>query len=214
MLIEHQGKRPRIHPTAYVAPTAVISGDVEIGAETRILHYAVVTSEGAPVMIGSNCVVMEHAVVRGAGGRSRSFPATIGDYVLIGPHAYVVGCTIEDRCFIATGALIFNGAHIKRGCTVTLQGIVHVGTTLEAGTRVPLEHVAIGTPATIFRPDETEPMMAALGAQAFGRTVFGIETDGRPEVEIREEYAARYSRALASHLADVLIDSSSIETTQ
>lgn len=205
MLIEHQGKRPRIHPTAYVAPTAVISGDVEIGAESRVLHGAVITAEGAPVSIGSQCVVMEQAVIRGAGGRSRRFPTAIGDYVLVGPHAYLVGCTIEDRCFIATAALVFNGAHIKRGCTVTLQGIVHIGTTLEEGMHVPLQHVAIGTPATIFRPGDTEAMMAALRRQGFAGMVFGIELEGKSEAEVKEEYAGRYARALAAHRVDSVL---------
>lgn len=202
MLIEYQGKQPRIHPTAYVAPTAVISGDVEVGAESRILHGAVITAEGASVCLGNHCVVMECAVIRGAGGRSRQFPASIGDYVLVGPHAYLVGCTIEDRCFIATAALIFNGAHIKRGCTVTLQGIVHIGTTLEEEMHVPLQHVAIGTPATIFQPGDTEAMMAALLRQGFAHTVFGINLDGKSEAEVKEEYASRYARALAAHRGD------------
>jgi carbonic anhydrase/acetyltransferase-like protein (isoleucine patch superfamily) len=149
---------------------------------------------------------MEHAVIRGAGGKSRQFPAAVGDYTLIGPHAYVVGCTIDDRCFIATAALIFNGARIKRGCTVTLQGIVHIGTTLEEGQHVPLQHVAIGTPATIFQPGDTAAMMEALRRQGFARTVFGIELEGKSEAEVKEEYAATYVRALAAHHMDRILD--------
>jgi carbonic anhydrase/acetyltransferase-like protein (isoleucine patch superfamily) len=205
MLIEHQGKRPRIHPTAYIAPTAVISGEVEIGAECRILHGAVITAVGAPVRVGSHCVVMEHAVIRGSGGRSRRFPTSLGDYVLVGPHAYLVGCAIEDRCFIATTALVFNGAHIKRGCTVTLQDIVHIGTALEEGMHVPLQHVAIGTPATMFQPGDTDAMMAALQRQGFAGMVFGIDLEGKSDAEVKEEYAAKYVRALAAHLADRMV---------
>jgi carbonic anhydrase/acetyltransferase-like protein (isoleucine patch superfamily) len=206
MLIEHQGQQPRIHPTAYIAPTAVISGDVEIGEESRVLHGAIITSEGAPVSIGRYCIVMELAVIRGAGGKGRSFPVSVGDYTLIGPHAYVVGCTIEDRCFIATGTMVFNGAHVKRASTVTLGGIVHIGTTLEEGQTVPLQHVAIGTPATIFPPSETETMMEALGRQGFRQMVFGIEVEGKSRAEILEESARKYSRALAAHRLDVLLE--------
>jgi carbonic anhydrase/acetyltransferase-like protein (isoleucine patch superfamily) len=210
MLIEHQGKRPRIHPTAYVAPTAVISGDVEIGEESRILHGAVLTSEGAPITIGKNCIVMEYAVIRGAGGKARSFPASIGDHTLVGPHSYLVGCTIEEMCFIATGSLVFNNAHIKRGCTVTLQGIVHIGTTLEEGQHVPLQHVAIGAPATIFRPGDTEAMMVVLRGQNFGPTVFGMTTYGRTETGDQEEQyrkgVERYIAALGAHRVDKILD--------
>ncbi len=70
---------------AYIAPTAAASGDIEIGAERRILHGSVITAEGAPVRIGSRCVVMEQAMSRGAGGRSWRFPTSI--YVAIGTPA-------------------------------------------------------------------------------------------------------------------------------
>src|SRR5262249_6708019 len=106
MIIEHRGKRPDIHPSAYIAPNAVVSGDVPIGPNARILFGAVVTSEGAPVVIGKGAVIMENAVIRGAGGRTRRFPATIGDYVLVGPNAYVSGATLEYRAFVATGAIV------------------------------------------------------------------------------------------------------------
>lgn len=209
MLIEHGGKRPRIHPTAYVAPTAVVSGDVEIGEESCVLHGAVLTSEGAPVSIGRYCTIMECAVIRGAGGRTRSFPASIGDFTLVGPHAYLVGCTVEDRCFVATGTMVFNRAHLKRASTVTLGGIVHIGTTLEEEQVVPLQHVAIGTPATVFAPSETEPMMKALEEQGFRKMVFGVDTEGQGRDEVIEASARRYIRALAAHRMDVVLDDES-----
>jgi carbonic anhydrase/acetyltransferase-like protein (isoleucine patch superfamily) len=213
MIIEHQGKRPRIHPDAYVAPTAVISGDVEIGEECRIQHGAVITAEGAPIRIGRYCVVMENAVIRGAGGKQQAFPVSVGDYTLIGPHAYVVGCTIEAYCFIATGSMVFNNAHLKQGCTVTLGGIVHIGTTLEEGQAVPLQHVAIGTPATIFAPSETEPMMKKLAQQGFMNKVFGI-APGEQRVETIEAMAHKYARGLATHRDDVLITGSDVGNMQ
>jgi gamma-carbonic anhydrase len=70
MLIEHRGKRPRVHPTAYVAPTAVLCGDVRIGPDARVLFGAVVTAEDGRVEIGARCVVMEHALVRGRDGHA------------------------------------------------------------------------------------------------------------------------------------------------
>ena len=116
MLIEHQGKRPRIHESAWVAPNAVISGDVTIGAESRVLFGAVITAEGGPVAIGAQAIVMETAVIRG----SRRHPVRLGDHVLVGPHAHLTGCTIEDDVFIATGASVFNGAVIEHGAQVRI----------------------------------------------------------------------------------------------
>ena len=65
MLLDHRGKRPSIHDTAYVAPTAVVCGDVSIGEGSRILFGAVIVAEGGSVEIGDYCIVMENAVIRG-----------------------------------------------------------------------------------------------------------------------------------------------------
>ena len=67
MLIEHEGKRPQLAESAYVAPTAVVCGDVTVGEDARILFGAVLTAEGGPVVLGNRCIVMEHAVIRGRG---------------------------------------------------------------------------------------------------------------------------------------------------
>ena len=64
MLYEHLGARPRIHDTAVVAPTAVISGDVEIGPNCQVLHGAVITAEGGPIRLGEHVIVMENALIR------------------------------------------------------------------------------------------------------------------------------------------------------
>ena len=64
MLVEHRGRSPEVHPSAWVAPTAVVCGDVSIGADTRVLFNAVVTAEDGRVEIGERCVVVEHALVR------------------------------------------------------------------------------------------------------------------------------------------------------
>ena len=87
MLLEHRGRRPRIHESAYVAPTAVICGDVTIGEDCQILFGAVLVAEGGPVVIGSNCIIMEYAVVRG----TSSHPTHLGDHVLVGPHTHLTG---------------------------------------------------------------------------------------------------------------------------
>ncbi|MEE8545684.1 MAG: gamma carbonic anhydrase family protein, partial [Alphaproteobacteria bacterium] len=108
MLLEHAGKRPHVHESAYVAPTAVLSGEVSIGAGSRVLFGAVLTAEGGPVSIGGHCIVMENAVIRG----TRHHPARLGDHVLVGPRAYLTGCEVADCAFLATGATVFNGARI------------------------------------------------------------------------------------------------------
>ena len=74
MLVEHRGARPVVDPSAYVAPTAVLCGDVRVAADARVLFGAVVTAEDGRVEIGARCVIMENALV---GGRA-AHPARLG----------------------------------------------------------------------------------------------------------------------------------------
>ena len=74
MLIDHEGRRPRVHPSAYVAPTAVLCGDIRVGPDCRVLFGAVLTDDGGPVELGESSIVMETAVLRG----TRRDPSAIG----------------------------------------------------------------------------------------------------------------------------------------
>jgi carbonic anhydrase/acetyltransferase-like protein (isoleucine patch superfamily) len=152
MLLEHRGKRPRVHESAYVAPTATICGDVTIGENSRVLFGAVIVAEGGPVEIGAECIVMENAVIRG----TRRHPTRIGNHVLVGPRAYLTGCVIEDNVFLATGATIFNGARIGTRAEVRINGVVHLKTNLPPDALVPIGWVAVGDPAEILPPHEHE----------------------------------------------------------
>jgi carbonic anhydrase/acetyltransferase-like protein (isoleucine patch superfamily) len=116
MLINHARLTPTIHPSAYVAPTAVVSGEVEVGPGARILFGAVLSSEGGPIEVGPGCVIMEHAVLRG----TARHPTRLGLEVLVGPHAYVSGAHIGDHVFVATGAMVFNGAVLGPAALTTV----------------------------------------------------------------------------------------------
>ena len=109
MIVSSGTKKPKIHSSAYVAPSATISGDVTIGADCAVLHGAVIVAEGAAVTIGKETVVMENAVLKASGGSACEFPLTIGDRCIVGPHAYVVGATIGSGCFVGAGARVSNG---------------------------------------------------------------------------------------------------------
>lgn len=197
MLLQHEGKRPRIHETAYVAPTATVCGDVTIGPESRVLFGAVLAAEGGPVTIGSHVIVMEQAVVRG----TRRHPARVGDHVLIGPRAYLSGCTVEDCVFIATNTSIFNGARLGTRSEVRINGVVHVNSVVPAGATVPIAWIAVGDPAEILPPQEHERIWAIQKQLEFSKTVFGLDR-APAEQTIMPELTRRYARALARHRAD------------
>lgn len=117
MIISSGTKKPNVHASAYVAPTATVSGDVTIEEGCAVLFGAVISAEGAPVVVGANSVVMENAVVKSSGGKVMQFPCTIGESCIIGPGAYVVGATIEPGAFIASGAQVRNGQTIAENST-------------------------------------------------------------------------------------------------
>ena len=169
MLIEHRGARPTVDPSAYVAPTAVLCGDVHVGPEARILFGAVLTAEDGRVEVGARCVVMENAVVRGRDGH----PATIGDDVMVGPHAHVNGSTVGDGCFIATGASVFPGSRIGDGAEVRINGVVQVNTVLAPDAIVPIGWVAVGDPAEILSPDRHDEIWAIQKELDFVGTLYG-----------------------------------------
>src|SRR5919108_6071847 len=173
MLLEHRGKAPSVDPSAYVAPTAVLCGDVRVGPDARVLFGAVLTAEDGAITIGARCVVMEHALIR---GRERH-PARIGDDVLIGPQAHVNGTTIGDGCFIATGAALFPGARVGAGSEVRIHGVVQVNTVLAPGSTVPIGWVAVGDPARILPPDRHDDIWAIQQPLDFPQWVYGLDRD-------------------------------------
>ncbi len=203
MLVEHRKNKPFVDDTAVIAPTAVISGDVHIGAGTVILAGAVVTAQGAPVRIGESCVIMENAVLRGAGKHS----TTLGNYVLVGPNSHVTGATIGHRVFVATGAAIFNGAALEEGTVVAINAVVHIGTICPAGTLVPIGHIAFGDPARIVSPSDAPSIHKEIAAFGFTKSVFGFEAKSLVDPSTIEELCHRYSRALSRHRDDRVIDS-------
>ncbi|HYT25266.1 MAG TPA: gamma carbonic anhydrase family protein, partial [Actinomycetota bacterium] len=149
MLVEHRGARPSVHPTAYVAPNAVLCGDVRVGEDARVLFGAVLTAEDGTVEVGARCVVMEHALLRGRADH----PVRIGDDVLVGPHAHVNGAEIGDGAFLATGVSVFPGARVGARAEVRVGAVVHVNSSLPPEATVPIGWVAVGVPAQVLPPE-------------------------------------------------------------
>lgn len=191
MLLRHRDAAPNIDPGARVAPTASICGEVTIGANTSVGFGAVIVAESGPVRIGANCVIMENAVIRGVKGH----PVTLGDNVLVGPHAYLVGCEVEENAFLATGTTVFNGARIGAGAEVRINGVVHLRSVLPPGATVPINWVAVGDPAQILPPDRHDDIWMVQKPLDFPKYVFGVD---RPadDSSMMSQIMPRYAAAL------------------
>lgn len=197
MFLRHDGHEPTVHESAYVAPNATLSGDVRVGPDCRVLFGAVLTAEGGPVILGEGCIVMENAVLRG----TPRDPVTVGAHVLVGPGAYLCGCTVADDVFLATGTRVFNGARIGTRSEVRINGVVHLRTTLEPDSLVPIGWVAVGTPAEILPPDHHDRIWSVQRELDFPGYVFGLERPPDGE-SIMPAMSRRYGRALAAHRDD------------
>ena len=176
----------QIDPTAWVAPTAVITGDVTIGPRSRVLHLAVVNGDLGPVTIGSEVIVMEHALLRGRADH----PMVIGDAVLVGPHTHLNGTTIEDEVFIATGVSMFPGSRAGTRCELRINSVVHVNSVLEPDTVLPIGWIAAGQPAQLFSPDRHDELWAVQEPLDFPGTVYGVPRGTSMREIMRRQCAA------------------------
>ena len=194
--MRHLGKVPSVHPKAYVAPTAVLSGEVSIGAASCVLHGAVLGAEGGPVQVGAGWVIMENAVLRGTLRRS----LVMGDRVLAGPHAQLTGGGIAHEVFIAADAMVLSGARLGRVASVAVGAVVHLGAIVAPQAQIPTGWVAVGDPARAYPPGQAGPIRAGLAEAgwSFLPLVFGVnDADGRRD-QLRAALQ-RYTAAMGRH---------------
>ena len=164
------------------------------------MHGAQVVAESGSISIGRECIIMENAVLRS----SARHPLKIGNNCLFGPNAHVVGCTVEDEVFVATGAAVFHSARLGKGSEVRINGVVHLKTHLAAGETVPIGWVAVGNPARVLSPSEHERIWEIQEPLDFPQTVYGLQ---RSEATMKK-ITRRLSKALRSHSTDQTITQS------
>jgi carbonic anhydrase/acetyltransferase-like protein (isoleucine patch superfamily) len=148
-LISFGGKAPRIDAAAFVAPGAVLIGDVEIGPEASIWYNCVLRGDCNRIRIGARSNVQDGSVIHvdppGPGRPEGGFPAIIGEDVLIGHMAMVHGCILHDRAFVGLGAIVMDGCEIEGG------GMLAAGALLAPGRRIPAGQLWAGRPAKYVR---------------------------------------------------------------
>ena len=144
MIIEYRGKRPKIAATAFVAPTAVLIGDVEVGEESSIWFGTVLRGDNGPIRVGKRTSVQDNSVIHVSEGCS----TVIGDGCTIGHAVVMEDCTIEDGALIGSNAVVLNGA------IVGTKSLIGAGSVVAANAIIPPRVVAAGAPAKIKKPLE------------------------------------------------------------
>lgn len=139
MIIEYRGKRPKIAPSAFVAPSAVLIGDVEVGPESSIWFGTVLRGDNGPIRVGARTSIQDNAVVHVSEGGG----TFIGDEVTVG-H-----CAVMEDCKIETHALIGSNATLLNGCTVGEGALIAAGSVVGQDAKIPARVVAAGAPASV-----------------------------------------------------------------
>jgi len=131
-----------IDPSAYIAPTAVVLGDVHLGRDASVWYNAVVRGDLAAITIGNGTNIQDLSVVHVDEG----VPCVIGSRVGVGHRAILHGCTVEDDCLIGMGSILLNRVHVGAG------SVIGAGAVVPEGMRIPPGSLVLGVPARVVRP--------------------------------------------------------------
>ena len=142
MIVEYNGKRPKVHPSAFIAPTAVLIGDVEIGEESSIWFGAVLRGDNGPIRIGARTSIQDNAVVH-----VTTF-TRIDDDVTVGHAAVMEDCHVKAHALIGSNAVLLNGCIIGEG------SLVAAGSVVGENVEIPDHVLAAGAPAKVKKAIE------------------------------------------------------------
>lgn len=132
------GKSPRVGANCFVAETAALIGDVEIGERSSVWYGSVLRGDVYYIRIGREVSVQDNTVIHVTSGRH---PTLVGNRVTIGHNVVLHGCTVEDECIIGMGAVVLDRARISKHC------IVGAGALVTPGTEIPEGTLVLGSPA-------------------------------------------------------------------
>ncbi|GAA1900545.1 gamma carbonic anhydrase family protein [Lapillicoccus jejuensis] len=140
-LLSFGDHQPRVDPTAWVAGSAELVGDVTLHADSSVWYQSVLRAELAPITLGAGSNLQDGCVVH----TDEDFPTTIGARVSVGHRAVLHGCTIGDGALVGMGAVVLNGAVVGEEC------LVAAGAVVPEGMVVPPRTLVAGVPAKVRR---------------------------------------------------------------
>jgi gamma-carbonic anhydrase len=142
MIRPYRGVSPRIADSAFIDPSAVVIGDVEIGERSSVWPNVSIRGDVNYIRVGDETSIQDNTVLH---VDRKLFPCVVGNRVTVGHSVVLHGCEVEDDALIGIGAIVLNGAKIGRGA------IVAAGAMVPEGMEVPAEMMVMGMPAKIRR---------------------------------------------------------------
>ena len=137
------GKTPRVDEAAFVASSAMVIGDVAIGAGSSIWYGAVLRGDVESIRIGRETNIQDNTVIH---VDSSGFSTVVGDRVTVAHSVVLHGCRIGDNALIGIGSIVLNGVEVGEGA------MVGAGSLVTPGTKIPPGMLALGSPARVKRP--------------------------------------------------------------
>jgi carbonic anhydrase/acetyltransferase-like protein (isoleucine patch superfamily) len=164
------GSSPSVDAALFVAPGAVVVGDVTLGSGTSVWYACVLRAEHGPIVVGDDVNIQDGCILHADPG----FPTVLGDRVSLGHGAVVHGATVEDDVLIGMRATVLNGARIGAGSLVAAGAVVRPGAVIPPGSRV------AGVPAEVRRPVTEAERAVILGTPAAYRRHAEAHLQARP----------------------------------
>ena len=140
MIAPLRGRAPIVPASAFIAPTAVVVGDVVLGEEASVWYGSVLRGDVGPIRIGARTNIQDGCILHTTGGHS---VLTVGDEVTAGHRAILHGATIRDRCLIGMGAIVLDN------CEIGEESLVAAGSVVLEGTIVPPRSFVAGVPGVV-----------------------------------------------------------------
>ena len=131
-----------LHPSAFIAPTAVVMGDVDLAEDASVWYQAVLRGDIGPIRIGARSNIQDLSMVHVDEG----IPCIVGADVTVGHRCVLHGCTIEDECLIGMGSILLNSVRVGSG------SIIGAGSVVTEGRDIPPGSLVMGVPAKVVRP--------------------------------------------------------------
>ncbi|MFI7240791.1 gamma carbonic anhydrase family protein [Streptomyces qinglanensis] len=202
--IRHRGDEPQVHPTAYVAPTATLVGDVRVGPRARVMYGAVLDAEGSRVEVGEAAVICENAVLRGSAVAGDQ-PVLVADHVFVGPHATLLGCAVGRCVYVATAATVLQRAQVGAGAVVAVGALVHARTEVPEEYFVPPHNVALDAPVRLLAPGD--PGLAeAVRRVGFAQVAFDVDAERTDRISRYEHIAEVRVAEFGAHADDEVLN--------
>src|SRR5256885_5920995 len=171
MEFELEGRRPRVHRDAYIAPTAVLIGDVEIAAGASVWFGAVLRADEATIQVGEGANIQDNVVIHCA----ENLPTVIERNATVGHSAQLEGCVVGEGALVGMGSTMLQRSRLGAG------SMLAAGAVLQEGAEIPPGHLAAGVPAKVKKAlDGSSQEWVATAAQHYRDRVVRYRSGLKP----------------------------------